>query len=236
MALFDIEIDENTAILKMNSEENKFNISFCKGYMSALDEIERNKNINNLVVASAHDKIWSNGIDVEWLTLATARNDPEVQQFHKIRDDVQMRIQFFPMLTVAAITGHAFGAGAVLACCFDFRFMRSDRGFFCLPEVDLKIPIEGNHVAFLRKALPMKMVEEAMFTGKRFTGPECESSGFVRKACPADQVVREAVAFAKTLNKGREIVSIMKKTLYADIALPNRPYRVTQAGPQQPAN
>jgi len=217
MALFDIKTDGNIAVLTMNSGENRFNLAFCKGYLSALDEIENNKNINTLVVTSAHEKIWSNGLDLEWLMPAIARNDPEVQQFVEAEDEVMKRIQFFPMLTIGAITGHAFAAGAILACCFDFRFIRSDRGYFCLPEVDLNIPILGYQVAIVRKALPMRMVEEAMFTGKRFTGLECESSGFVRKACPPDQVVNEAVAFAKTLNKGREIVSIMKKTLYADI-------------------
>ena len=44
------------------------------------------------------------------------------------------------MATVAAVQGHAFGAGAMLATSHDFRVMRADRGFYCLPEVQLNMP------------------------------------------------------------------------------------------------
>ena len=42
--------------------------------------------------------------------------------------------------TVAAIQGHAFAAGAMLALAHDERVMRADRGWSCLPEVDINIP------------------------------------------------------------------------------------------------
>jgi enoyl-CoA hydratase/carnithine racemase len=45
-----------------------------------------------------------------------------------------------PVPTVAAINGHAFGAGSMLAIAHDFRVMRVDRGYYCFPEVDIRIP------------------------------------------------------------------------------------------------
>lgn len=41
-----------------------------------------------------------------------------------------------PLPVIVAIDGHAFGNGSIICCTRDFRFMRSDRGFFGFPEVD----------------------------------------------------------------------------------------------------
>ena len=35
---------------------------------------------------------------------------------------------------------HAYAGGALIASACDFRTMRADRGRFCFPEVDIKIP------------------------------------------------------------------------------------------------
>ena len=128
------------------------------------------------------------------------------------------RITFYPMITVAALTGHAFAGGAILACSFDFRFMRADRGFLCFPEVDLNIPFLPYMDALVQRAMPMHKVFEAELTGKRFTAAELEKYNVIHKACPSsDETVKEAVAFAKSLNKGRGIVTAMKKVMNARI-------------------
>ena len=73
-----------------------------------------------------------------------------------------------------------------MACAFDFRFMRTDRGYFCFPGVDLGIAILPGMDAILKKALPTPMVLEAELTGKRYTAAELEARQVVVKACPAN--------------------------------------------------
>lgn len=38
---------------------------------------------------------------------------------------------------MAAVNGHGFAGGCMFAFACDYRVMREDRGFLCLPEVDL---------------------------------------------------------------------------------------------------
>ena len=75
-----------------------------------------------------------------------------------------------------------------MACAFDFRFMRTDRGYFCFPGVDLGIAILPGMDAILKKALPVPMVLEAQLTGKRYTAPELEARQVVVKACPVNDL------------------------------------------------
>ena len=217
MALIDWTVDENIAVLTMNSGENRFNIKFATELMAALDDIEKSTAVTALVVTSGHEKIWSNGMDLDWLVPAIARKDSEVEKFFTLQDAVMKRMLFYPMITVAALSGHAFAAGAVFACCFDFRFMRSDRGFLCFPEVDLNIPFLAYMTALVKKIMPMHMVEEGELTARRFTADELEKSHVIRKACGKDELLKEAKDFAKSLNKGRAIVKEMKRVMHADI-------------------
>ena len=218
MSMVEWAVDQNVAILSMNNGENRFNIPFCSALLEALDHIEQKTKANVLVVKSSDAKIWCNGIDLDWLLPAIERKDPEVERFFDVQDKVYKRVTFFPMITVASLTGHAFAGGAILAASFDFRFMRSDRGFLCFPEVDINIPFLPYMDMLIRRMLPMNVAFEGELTGKRFTATELEKCGAIRKACPsADDTVREAVAWAKTLNKGRGVVHEIKRIMNADI-------------------
>ena len=67
MTLFDYQLEGHVAVLTMNSDENRFNPHFLSGFLDHLDEIEEETDARTLVVTSSHEKIFSNGIDLEWL-------------------------------------------------------------------------------------------------------------------------------------------------------------------------
>jgi len=218
LALIDYALDENVAVVSMNSGENRFNFTFFEAFNKVLDEIENETKANVLVVKSADEKIFSNGIDLDWLLPAVQEGGPEVGlKFTKQLNGLFSRILTYPMITIAAINGHAFAGGAIMTCAFDFRFMRTQRGFFCFPEVDIKIPFTPFLVALTKKAIPMYKNIEMQLTGKRLTAEECEEHNIIVKACHIDDLMNEVLAFAKDKNKDREILKVMKERLYADI-------------------
>jgi enoyl-CoA hydratase/carnithine racemase len=214
MANFDYTLDESIAVVALNDGENRFNPDFLNGFLDVLDVIEHKTEARTLVVHSTHEKIFSNGIDLEWLVPIIQKGDvPAAKDFFFLLNKLLLRLVTYPAITIAAITGHAFAGGAIMACPFDFRLMRSDRGFLCVPEVDLGIPFLPGMNAILAKAIPHYKLEEMQYTGCRLTAEECERHHIVRKACHISELLDETLAFARSLNKKRAIVHEMKMRL-----------------------
>ncbi|MCF8081827.1 MAG: enoyl-CoA hydratase/isomerase family protein [Deltaproteobacteria bacterium] len=218
MAIIEYELDQGVAILFMNDGENRLNLNFLNAFLKVLDGIEQDTDAHALVVTASHEKIFSNGIDLDWLLPILQEQDTKTAAlfFHTL-DRLFKRLLLYPMVTVAAISGHAFAGGAILSCAFDFRFMRSDRGFFCFPEVDLGIPFLPGMIALIRKAIPPYKMEELHLTGKRITAEECEAHHIVVKACHQQDLMKEALAFAGEQKKRRSVLAEMKRRMHTAV-------------------
>jgi enoyl-CoA hydratase/carnithine racemase len=214
MALVNFHVDGHVAVASLNSGENRFNPSFLEALLEALDAIEADTAATALVVHSNHEKIFCNGIDLEWLVPVIRQQDMAAAKgfFYQL-NRLFKRLLTYPLVTIAAISGHAFAGGAVLACAFDFRFMRSDRGYFCLPEVDLGLPFFPGMNAILRRAIPRHALIEMQLTGVRLTADMCLSHHIVKGACPHPELMDEAMGFARRVNKQRSVVAELKTRL-----------------------
>jgi enoyl-CoA hydratase/carnithine racemase len=70
---------------------------------------------------------------------------------------------------VSLVTGHAFGLGAMIVLASDYRVMRDDRGFFCLPEVDLNMTLTVRMNELVCSKLSPNAIRVALLTGERLT-------------------------------------------------------------------
>lgn len=214
----EIKMEGQVAVVTLNEGENRLNLDFLKKFIEALDEVEKKTNANVLVVRGADAKIFSNGIDLEWLMPIMQKNDTATaKKFIETMMALFRKIALYPMPTIVAMTGHAFAGGAILCCYFDFRFMRSDRGFMCFPEVDLGIPFLPGMMTAMKKAIPRCKLDEMVLTGKRVAAPELEEHHIITKACPIDQLMDEVMKFASQQNKRRPVVELIKAEMNKDI-------------------
>jgi len=95
--------------------------------------------------------------------------------------------------------------------------MRSDRGFFCFPEVDLGIPFWPGMVAMVKKAIPAYKLDELYYLGTRLTGSQCEEHHIVVKSYPKDELMPAVMAFATSLRKNRKYYLAQKERMNAPI-------------------
>ena len=200
------------AILTMTNGENRHNPTFIEGLLHAFDEIEADASVRSVILASADPKNWSQGIDLDWIMGVVQRQELDaVKEFMYGLNKVFSRILLFPTPVIAQINGHTFGDGVMLACACDFRFMKADRGYFCLPEVDINIPLLPGMQAVVKKAMPYYKFTEIVLTGKRCGAAELEADHVIVKAC-ADQeeLEKQTLAFAQSFNKQRPIFGEIK--------------------------
>src|SRR5262245_15852229 len=182
-------------VLTMRSGENRFNRRFVDALNGALEEVERSSGPAALVTVG-EDKFYSNGLDLDWLTGEGSSQGPE---FIAAFMAVLGRVLALPIPTVAAMNGHAFAGGAMLALAHDFRVMRGDRGFFCLPEVDIGLPFSAGMAALIQCKLEVIVCRDLMLTGRRVGGMEAVALHVVDEAAAAEQVLARAVARAAEL-------------------------------------
>ncbi|MBO9477103.1 enoyl-CoA hydratase/isomerase family protein [Shimia sp. R11_0] len=218
MSIVTYETRGKTALLTLNNGENRQNPAFAQAMLAALQQAEEDKSIRSVVITSSDEKNWSQGVDLNWLMAAKqAGNLDDMRGFMNDMNEVFARLLTFPMPVIAAITGHAFGNGAMLACACDFRFMRADRGYFCFPEVDINIPFLPSMIAYVRKAIPEYRFNELKLTGRRATATELEADHVLTAAPDAEATLEAALAFAATFSKGRGIFGEHKRRMYKDI-------------------
>ena len=163
-------------------------------------------------------RYFCNGIDLDWLVPFVQKGDKETAvSFFYVMNRLFKRILLYPMPTIAAISGHAFAGGAIMSCAFDFGLCVRTGDFSAFRRWISGIPFLPGMIALITKAIPQYKVEELHYTGKRATAEELKAHHIIMKACHIDDLMDEAVSFAKGLNKRREIMAEMKKRMYKDI-------------------
>ena len=70
----------------------------------------------------------------------------------------------------------------MLASAHDQIIMRADRGYWCLPEVDLGLPLTPAMYATVAAHVPAPTLAEAVLTDRRYGGVEACSAGIASEA------------------------------------------------------
>jgi enoyl-CoA hydratase/carnithine racemase len=202
------------AIVQMRSGENRFNPTFISELMGALDEAEH-ADEPTAVVLTGEGKFFSNGLDLAWMSGEGRERAGEVLSGML---GIFARILGSPIPSVAALNGHAFAGGAMLALACDFRVMRTDRGFFCIPEIDLGLPLHPGMSALIQARVPKLAAHEAIVTGRRYAGDEAAACGLVDHATAEIDLLPKAIALAAPLaGKNRVVMQTHKRLLYGDV-------------------
>ncbi|MFJ8510108.1 enoyl-CoA hydratase-related protein [Streptomyces avermitilis] len=208
-----LDRQDNVFVLDLGDDENRFHPDWIASVNTALNEVEKAEGPRALVTA-ARGKFYSNGLDLEWLSAHASQQESYRSSVHELF----ARMLSLPVITVAALQGHTFAAGAMFSLAHDFRVMRADRGFWCLPEADINIPFTPGMAALIQSRLAPQTAHEAMVTARRYGGSDAAAAGIVDRAVDENAVRSTAVEIAEAqLGKAGDTLGTIKSRMYASV-------------------
>ncbi|CAJ1891799.1 unnamed protein product [Cylindrotheca closterium] len=176
----------------MDRKENRFNPSLVKDVGQALKVVEEADHPKALII-TGEGKFFSNGLDINWMGKFPEKTPSMIEGVWKLLG----RILIMDCRTVAAINGHAFGAGLFMALACDYRIMRTKRGFVNFPEVNLGMRLAKGFSELAKAKCTITTLREGVLTAKRYGSTDAIAAGLVDEECPLEELQMSAEIMAK---------------------------------------
>ncbi len=132
--------------------------------------------VHVIVLRGAGEKFFCAGANIKML----ASVDPTFKYYFCLHaNEMLLRLEHTPKLTIAALNGHTVGGGLEIAMACDLRLARKDGGTTGLPEVNLGVlPGTGGTQRLARLVGKSKAIE-LMVEGRNFDFDEARELGIV---------------------------------------------------------
>ncbi|KAK6438479.1 hypothetical protein LTR95_005315 [Oleoguttula sp. CCFEE 5521] len=126
--------------------DNRLTTKFCTSLILALDILATRHPAGVVITTSGITKFYSNGLDLDHASFTPGF-------FPEALYALWLRLLTYPMPTVALINGHAFAGAFMTAMMHDYRVMNPHRGFLCLNELELGVPLRAPMSSVFREKL-----------------------------------------------------------------------------------
>ena len=207
-----VDIDDPVARITINrvDRRNALSPEVVAGIALMLHELEKNFDVQAVVLTGAGDSAFSAGADLGGMT-AESRVAQHFQRSEVADLFNQMRASRLPI--VARANGHALagGLGLMLACDLVIGVEDAEIG---TPEINLGLwPFMIT--AILQRDVPRKVALEMMLTGRRMSMSEAYEWGIVNHSVPRAELDRKVDEVVEALaSKSPLILSLGKRSFY----------------------
>ena len=208
-------VEDSIGILTLNRPEkmNAFSDAMRAQYLELLNQITYDRNVRALVITGAGKGFCAGG-DINGMKQRMNAPIGEMgfngwtrQQYVGSTVSALMNM---PKPTIAAVNGPAMGLGADLALSCDF-VMSADSALFAWSYILRGIIPDGGGMYFLPRRVSLAKAKELLFTGKKVPANEALALGIADRVVPAQDLLSQAVTWAKELSVGSEAAIALTK-------------------------
>ena len=114
-----------------------------------------------VLTTSGIQKFYSNGLDLDHASFTPGFFPDSLYALWR-------RVLTYPMPTIALINGHAFAGALMLAMMHDYRIMNPHRGYLCLNEVELGVPLRPPMTSVFRQKVSPQTYRRMVLEAARF--------------------------------------------------------------------
>jgi enoyl-CoA hydratase len=198
MQCFELTVQDHIAHLVLNrpGELNTMHPTFWRELDEVLTQLHRQGQARALVISST-GKHFSAGMSLDTFGGAVAMDDQSAEGRAAIYDmltDMQAtftKLESLRIPVIAAIQGGCIGGAVdmVTACCM--RYATAD-AFFCIQEINIGMVADVGTLQRLPKLLPMGVVKELAYTGRRLGAHKALGYGLVNEVFDTPQAMLAA--------------------------------------------
>jgi enoyl-CoA hydratase/carnithine racemase len=152
--------------------------------------------VDALVLASATPGFFSAGFDIGEVF---GYSRPQMDAFFRRFVGVYTALRALPKPVVAALSGHTFAGGSILALGCDIRVMARGEFGFALSEINLGLVLTDEIRSMLVEAVGVGRARELLLSGDPVSPERAYEIGLVHELADAGAVVDCAVARARRL-------------------------------------
>lgn len=179
--------DAGVATVTLNRPDamNALNMGLKRDLAQVVRELADDGDVRCVVFTGA-GRAFSAGGDIGEMEL----NDTPVRSRSRLQvllRDVFISIAEMEKPTVAAVNGHAHGAGLSLALACDL-IVAADTATMSCAFSKLGLLPDCGALYFLPRRLPMSVAKELVFTGRRFSAADALEMGLVNRVVPAGEL------------------------------------------------
>ena len=190
LTCFELTIDKHIAHLVMNRADrmNALDMTFWRELDEVLQQLHTSNQARVLVISST-GKHFSAGMSLEAFGNSVSMDDQSAEGRAAIFDmlgglqSTFTRLETLRIPVIAAIQGGCIGGAVdmVTACCL--RYATAD-AFFCIQEINIGMVADVGTLQRLPKLIPMAVVKELAYTGRRLSADKALQYGLVNEVLP----------------------------------------------------
>jgi len=176
-------------------------------------DLETDARVKCLVLTGSGRGFCSGGNVEEIIAPLLERDAAQTLQFTRMTGAVVRNMRRLSKPIVAAVNGVAAGAGTVLALAADLRILSEKASFAFLFS---KVGLTGADMGaawLLPRVVGMGRASELLLFGDRVDAAECFRIGLANKVVPQEQLLPEALAWARRLATGPTLAHALTKRL-----------------------
>lgn len=195
--MFDTAFKENCLVLTMNRPPvNAINREWIGAFGDILDDLDKRSDVSVLIVRSAQPQ-FSAGADLKLMRDCFSSDEGPHDMIETVRRIQRLfdRIEALPQVTVAQISGAAFGGGLELALACDLR-VAANEARLGLPEAGLGLLPGAGGTQRLTRLCGPGQTRRIILAAERLSGAEALEVGLVQWAVPAAEIASFTEALA----------------------------------------
>lgn len=191
--------DRHVMVAKLShGKANTLNTAVLEELNELIDQVATDDQIRSLVLASNLTGFFSAGFDVGEVFRYDA---DQMRTFFGKFIDAYEGLHRLPKVVIAAINGHAYAGGAVLAVAADWRVMTEGAAGFALNEVKVGIGMPPGIARMVINLVGAGYARQILLLGDALGPADCYRVGLVNELAPPDQVIERAIARAQEFSE-----------------------------------